>query len=69
MPGMNGEDLFNTIRYNSSFTQIPIIMLTSVSEDHMTQRLLQNGLNAILTKPARSSPSGTINNGNAQPTA
>jgi len=55
MPGMNGEDLFNTIRYNSSFTQIPIIMLTSVSEDHMTQRLLQNGLNAILTKPARSS--------------
>jgi len=55
MPGMNGEDLFNAIRSNAEFAQIPIVMLTSVSEDHMTQRLIQNGLNAVLTKPARSS--------------
>ena len=55
MPGMNGEDLFNAIRTNSNFAHIPIVMLTSVSEDHMTQRLIKNGLNAVLTKPARSS--------------
>jgi len=55
MPGMNGENLFNAMRSNSNFSQIPIVMLTSVSEDHMTQRLIQNGLNAVLTKPARSS--------------
>ena len=55
MPSMNGEDLFNAIRTNSNFAHIPIVMLTSVSEDHMTQRLIKNGLNAVLTKPARSS--------------
>jgi CheY-like chemotaxis protein len=32
-----------------------MIMLTSVNEDHMTQRLIEQGLAAILTKPTRSS--------------
>ena len=55
MPGMNGEDMFNAIRGKADFADIPVIMLTSVNEDHMTQRLLKNGLNAMLTKPARAS--------------
>ena len=55
MPQMNGEDMFNAIRANSDFAEIPIIMLTSVNQDQMSKRLLKNGLNAILTKPARAS--------------
>ena len=55
MPQMNGEDMFNAIRANSDFAEIPFIMLTSVNQDQMSKRLLKNGLNAILTKPARAS--------------
>ncbi len=55
MPGMNGEDMFYAIRNNQNYANIPIVMLTSVNEDHMTQRLLKKGLNAMLTKPARAS--------------
>jgi len=55
MPSMNGEDLFNTVRAKAEFAHIPIIMLTSVNEDHMTQRMQKNGLNGVMTKPVRSS--------------
>ena len=55
MPGMNGEDLFNQVKMMSDFKDVPMIMLTSVNEDQMTQRLLNEGLSAMLTKPARSS--------------
>ena len=55
MPGLNGEDLFNKIKSMPSAAHIPIIMLTSVNEDKLAQRLLSHGLNAILTKPTRAS--------------
>lgn len=55
MPGMNGEELFGAIKANPNFIDIPIVMLTSVSEDRMAERLLKNGIDAILTKPARAS--------------
>ena len=55
MPGMNGEDLFNTVRAKAEYRDIPVIMLTSVNQDVMTQRLQKNGLNAVMTKPARAS--------------
>lgn len=55
MPGMNGEDLFAAVRAQSPYKNIPVIMLTSVNQDVMTQRLLRNGLNAVMTKPARTS--------------
>ena len=38
-----------------SAAHIPIIMLTSVNEDKLAQRLLSHGLNEILTKPTRAS--------------
>jgi len=55
MPGMNGEDLFYAVRAQDGYKQIPVIMLTSVNQDTITQRLQRNGLNAVMTKPARSS--------------
>ena len=53
MPGMNGEELFNTLK--QQYPDIPVLMLTSINEDVMTQRLLRNGIAGVLTKPARSS--------------
>jgi len=55
MPGMNGEDLFNTVRANPHYADTPVIMLTSVNQDHITQRMHKNGLNAVMAKPARTS--------------
>ncbi len=55
MPGMNGEDLFYAVRKMPAYKNLPVIMLTSVNQDDLAQRLLSNGLDAILTKPARSS--------------
>ena len=55
MPDMNGEDLFKSLQMRPEFADIPVIMLTSVNEDEMVQRLQKQGLAALLTKPARSS--------------
>ena len=55
MPAMNGADLFHAIKRSEATSHIPVIMLTSLNEDHMTQRLLDDGIAAVLTKPARSS--------------
>ena len=55
MPGMNGEDLFNTVRAQTHYKDLPVIMLTSVNQDMITQRLHKNGINAVMTKPARTS--------------
>lgn len=55
MPGMNGEDLFMALKMRPEFADIPVIMLTSVNEDKMIQRLQKHGIAALLTKPARSS--------------
>ena len=55
MPGMNGEDLFHSLQANADFAKIPMILLTSVNTDITIRRLKEEGLNSILTKPARSS--------------
>jgi CheY-like chemotaxis protein len=55
MPGMNGEDLFNTIKAQSDFKHIPVVILYSIIDDVLIQRLERNGVAATLTKPARSS--------------
>lgn len=55
MPGMNGEELFNSVRNSDAHKHLPIIMLTSVNQDEVSQRLQENGLEAIMTKPARTS--------------
>jgi len=55
MPAMNGADLFLEIMRREASSRIPVIMLTSLNEDRMTQEMLKQGIAAVLTKPARSS--------------
>ncbi len=55
MPNMTGEDFFDELRADKSISDIPVLMLTSISEDEMARRMLDNGLSGILIKPARSS--------------
>ncbi len=55
MPDMNGEALFNALKANPAFRNIPVLMLSSVSEDATAKRLMANGLARSLTKPVRAS--------------
>jgi ammonium transporter len=55
MPKMTGEGFFNELRADPSIADIPVLMLTSISEDEMARRMLDNGLSGLLIKPARSS--------------
>ena len=55
MPNMTGEDFFDALRADKMISDIPVLMLTSISEDEMARRMLDNGLSGILIKPARSS--------------
>lgn len=51
MPGMNGIELIKTIRAGSTNKAVPIIMLTTESEDARKQEGKQAGATAWLTKP------------------
>ena len=55
MPNMTGEGFYDELRADKSIADIPVLMLTSISEDAMARRMLDNGLSGILIKPARSS--------------
>lgn len=55
MPGMNGEEVYATLRNSSAFQEfrdIPVIFLTAMGSDReLKQRLIQQGANAYLHKP------------------
>lgn len=55
MPDMNGEGLYQALQQLPGVADIPVIMLTSVNEDTLIQRLNDQGLTSVLTKPVRSS--------------
>lgn len=52
MPGMDGETFYNALLADKAISDVPVIMLTSVSDDDMTRRLRDKGMSSILTKPA-----------------
>ncbi|MEZ5894343.1 MAG: response regulator [Parvularculaceae bacterium] len=54
MPGMTGADVAMLLRADPLFKTMPIIMLTSVDEAAGGAGFLSLGVNAHLTKPARS---------------
>ncbi len=51
MPVMNGFELVDNIRVNSTYKNIPIIMITTEGKEPEKQRALAIGANAYLTKP------------------
>jgi CheY-like chemotaxis protein len=52
LPGLNGFDVLNRIRHNPRLANIPVIMLTSLSERADIVKGLCYGADGYLTKPA-----------------
>jgi len=52
LPDVNGFDVLNRIRQHSALKDIPVLMLTSVSDRRDIGRGLMLGANGYLTKPA-----------------
>ena len=55
MPDMNGVEVAQQIRQSGINATVPIILLTSVDQSESSQLVSKYGINAQLTKPARSS--------------
>lgn len=55
MPGMNGAELVKSMRHDRRFRDIPVVMLTSVDQMEGGKTFSSLGIEAHLTKPARSS--------------
>ena len=55
MPGMNGADVARTMSSDSQTASIPIVLLTSVDQIDFGRMVIDFGISAHLTKPARSS--------------
>ena len=51
LPGMNGFDVLNRIRQHKLLENVPVIMLTSLSERRDIAKGLSLGADAYLTKP------------------
>ncbi|PWJ91885.1 MULTISPECIES: response regulator [Mesorhizobium] len=54
MPGMNGADVARAIAYDSRLSSIPVVLLTSVDQVDFGKMIIDFGIAAHLTKPARS---------------
>ncbi|MBZ9742406.1 MULTISPECIES: response regulator [unclassified Mesorhizobium] len=54
MPGMNGADVARAIAADSRLSAIPIVILTSVDQVDFGKMIIDFGIAAHLTKPARS---------------
>jgi two-component system sensor histidine kinase/response regulator len=55
MPGMNGEELARSIKAEPALANIPLVLLTSLSERGQGERLKEMGFAAVLTKPIKQS--------------
>ena len=55
MPAMNGAEAVQLIRHDEQIASTPIVMLTSVDQASAGDHFADIGVNAYLTKPARSS--------------
>lgn len=51
MPGMNGLEVLSFIRKNPATAQLPVIMLTALSQDADVLAGFQSGVDYYLTKP------------------
>ncbi|MDT3695786.1 MAG: response regulator [Ignavibacterium sp.] len=51
MPNVDGFELIKTIRSNKEYSELPIIILSSLSTNEEIERGMQCGANAYLLKP------------------
>ena len=52
MPGMDGQETLRQIRANPGFREIPVVMMTGVSEEGQMKLAAANGANSYTLKPA-----------------
>jgi DNA-binding response OmpR family regulator len=51
MPGIGGEECLGTLKAHQKFSQIPIIMFSTVCEGHHVSKFLQLGADECIQKP------------------
>lgn len=51
MPVLNGIDVIRTMRRNDRFNKIPVLMVSTESEDDRIQEAMSAGAQGYLTKP------------------
>jgi two-component system, chemotaxis family, chemotaxis protein CheY len=51
MPNMDGVELFNSIKSNPGFSEIPFILLTSVREKEQVVKAAGSGIRHYVIKP------------------
>ena len=52
MPGMDGQETLKQIRSNPDFGEIPVVMMTGVSDEAQMKLAAANGANSYTIKPA-----------------
>jgi CheY-like chemotaxis protein len=52
MPGLNGQETLKQIRANPDFGEIPVVMMTGVSDEQQMKLAAANGANSYTIKPA-----------------
>jgi CheY-like chemotaxis protein len=52
MPGMDGQECLRRIRSNPDFRDIPVVMMTGVSDEAQMRLAADNGANSYTVKPA-----------------
>ncbi|HLL88826.1 MAG TPA: response regulator, partial [Tepidisphaeraceae bacterium] len=52
MPGMDGQEALRRIRANPDFRDIPVVMMTGVSDEAQMKLAAENGANSYTIKPA-----------------
>jgi CheY-like chemotaxis protein len=51
MPGLNGWQVFERLRQDARWAQIPVVMLTALAQRADVERAVQLGVDGYLTKP------------------
>jgi len=52
MPGLSGLDVLKTIKSSPEHRQIPVVMMTGVSDERQMELAARNGANSYTIKPA-----------------
>jgi CheY-like chemotaxis protein len=52
MPGMDGQETLKRIRSNPDFKDVPVVMMTGVSDEAQIAQAAANGANSYTIKPA-----------------
>jgi len=54
MPRMNGLEFLGEVRKNEAFSNIPVVIVSTEGKDEDTDRALNSGASAYITKPFQS---------------